>query len=387
MSKGRRLDGAWLYFCRSVDIRGNIKATCRGCGLEMSGIVSRMWRHADQCKDLALLCPEVEVDASAASGSSQEASPPAKKSRQGLLAAVVTDGQQKAALDEQVAKYVFQFTLFVLVFFPRPQRFFVACNIPFRSVGNKHFIHLVSMLRPGYKPPERRALAGPLLDRIHSKELQRTIGEIAGLFATLMLDGWSTVTNDPVIAAALAVRERALLVGAEDTTGSPHTGEYLLDILKDYVQRAEVQYRVKVVAVTCDSAANMCKMKDLAKEELGHLFYIPCQAHWLNLAAKDVVGESGMLDRIVVILKWFSQNHGAHAGLREKDVPLPILPGATRWSSTYQAVHYFNHRWPALVEISARLLRPGDTVRRDLENLCVRRASEDLELQLQVTTP
>ena len=46
---GRRLDGVWYYHTWSKDVRGNVKATCRGCGLEYGGI---MWRHVEQCPDL-----------------------------------------------------------------------------------------------------------------------------------------------------------------------------------------------------------------------------------------------------------------------------------------------------------------------------------------------
>ena len=69
-------------------------------------------------------------------------------------------------------------------------------------------------------------------------------------------------------------------------------------------------------------------------------------------------------------------------GLRTKGIPLPPLPTEVRWSSHYKAFNYFNTHWAGLVEVAASLLRPGDPVRRDIENLAVRRASEDLVLQL-----
>ena len=44
---------------------------------------------------------------------------------------------------------------------------------------------------------------------------------------------------------------------------------------------------------------------------------------------------------------------------------------------------YFNKYWGNLADICATILRPGDTVRRDLENTQIRRASEDLAQQLK----
>lgn len=130
---GRHLDGVWYYFTRCVDVRGNIKATCKGCGLESSGIVSRMWRHVDKCGDLVrvglLDATEDQMsvdDPSTPSGSDSPGSfassssttsvasmdlvqsPVAtKRARyQALLEPIRTGGDLKRQLDEQLCKCV-----------------------------------------------------------------------------------------------------------------------------------------------------------------------------------------------------------------------------------------------------------------------------------------
>jgi hypothetical protein len=109
-------------------------------------------------------------------------------------------------------------------------------------------------------------------------------------------------------------------------------------------------------------------------------------AHWMNLAAKDIADGNPMLEKIQVILRWFGANHKAHAGLRAKGVPLPPTATETRWSSQSKLVEYYNRHWGALTDVCATVLRPGDQVRRDLENTQVRRASEDLAMQLRPIT-
>ena len=94
-------------------------------------------------------------------------------------------------------------------------------------------------------------------------------------------------------------------------------------------------------------------------------------------------------------------------GLRAFGISLPPLGSDVRWGSHYKCITYFEHRrpflvrcilsgggaeqedaggknahWAELVKIAAHNLKPGDQVRRDIENLQVRRASEDLLLQL-----
>ena len=80
MPPGRPLAGVWYYYTRSIDqlIRAEyVKATCRGCGAVLSGLVSRMWKHAETCQGL--------IDAGL---SGSQATPPqhrSKRPRQQLL--------------------------------------------------------------------------------------------------------------------------------------------------------------------------------------------------------------------------------------------------------------------------------------------------------------
>lgn len=110
---------------------------------------------------------------------------------------------------------------------------------------------------------------------------------------------------------------------------------------------------------------------------------VGCQAHWLNLVSKDLLADNTVIDKVSHIMAWFSRNSAAHAGLRARQLPLPPMPGDTRWSSHYEAVEWYNKNWGAHVEIAASLLRPGEQVRRDLENVQVRRGAEDLHMQLK----
>ena len=56
------------------------------------------------------------------------------------------------------------------------QKFFYACNIPFNVADNKVFWDTIKMLRPGYTPPSRKDIGGPLLDKVHDN-LQALVKE------------------------------------------------------------------------------------------------------------------------------------------------------------------------------------------------------------------
>ena len=105
-------------------------------------------------------------------------------------------------------------------------------------------------------------------------------------------------------------------------------------------------------------------------------------AHWLNLAAKGVVEDNAVLDKVGIILKWFRNNHKAHGAMRARNLKAPPTTCDTRWSTNFKLVEYYNSHWGQLADICATILRPGDPVRRDLENTQIRRGSEDVAVQL-----
>ena len=207
-----------------------------------------------------------------------------------------------------------------------------------------NFVKLVEKLRPGYKLPSRKMVAGPLLTAVYNVEFARVVKHTAGKRGTLMLDGWSTghrgdfacsfiwmsllnlpllPNNEPVIAVSVAVGADSFLVGTEDTTGVPHTAAYLQQVASEYYDKVTTDMQITIVSITTDSASNMCKMREEFVKSHDNVFAIPCQAHWLHLLAKDLVPESEMLTRIVGILTWFHRAHAAHAGLLNRGLGKP----------------------------------------------------------------
>ena len=63
-----------------------------------------------------------------------------------------TDSAATTQLDLQIAK------------------FFYACNIPFNIAEHKEFKVMISLLRPGYSPPNRKELAEILIPYMSEKK-------------------------------------------------------------------------------------------------------------------------------------------------------------------------------------------------------------------------
>ena len=142
------------------------------------------------------------------------------------------------------------------------------------------------------------------------------------------------------------------------------------------------QYHVQIVGVVTDNASNMQKMRETIHSLMPEVISFGCQAHVLNLLSNDLHKEKeSIFAKIIDILKWFRNSHAAHAALKEKGIPLPPIPSEVRWSTCCQTLTYFNSNWSDLVTICASLQYPNSPIRQGLENVMVRRASEEMLLQ------
>ena len=97
-------------------------------------------------------------------------------------------------------------------------KFFFSANIPFNAADNREFKNMIASLRPGYEPPSRKCIAGNLLDKIHEEvSLEINSGLTKELkVLTLMQDGWSNSSNDPILAHSVHDGEHTTLLSVVD---------------------------------------------------------------------------------------------------------------------------------------------------------------------------
>ena len=104
-------------------------------------------------------------------------------------------------------------------------RFLVATNSPFSLVENCEFLKLINLLRPGAKVANRRAMGGRLLDEVHEEEIVKVRQRLEDRSVTF------TVSSEPVVGIAISCDGLSYLVDSIDTTGHPHTIEYLAELV------------------------------------------------------------------------------------------------------------------------------------------------------------
>ncbi len=158
-------------------------------------------------------------------------------------------------------------------------------NLPFRAVEHPEFREALRFDSPHAPLPTRKALAGKYLDMEYDLAKMRLKDKMDGKFVTLSLDGWSTDTNTPVMGVACD----AELVAAIDTTGKPHTSDYVKECIIKSVDDVQRSLNVVVAGVVTDSASNMAGAREMVRGE-PYITYA-CQAHLAHLVCKDFLAD------------------------------------------------------------------------------------------------
>ena len=128
------------------------------------------------------------------------------------------------------------------------------------------------------------------VDGVYDQEKQKVKQQVQKAHVTLAIDGWSTLTNDPVLGISFYQSGVCYLVNTINTSGEPHTSDYLVQVVKDQIAYVEDEFGVKVTSFVTDNAANMNLMRREIRQGLdGVIHTYGCHAHIANLLSKDIL--------------------------------------------------------------------------------------------------
>ena len=393
---GRPQDPLWQFF---IKLDNDTKVKCTTCGSAISAKIERMRNHHSRCSRVPLLSSEGELQQNNEPSTStahlnplnavqpdttpspctfssfeQSAEPltvkkPKLQQPQMTGFTVVTDNKTKQQLDEQIA------------------RFFYACNIPFAVAEHHEFKQMLMLLRPGYKPPNRKAIGGTLLDKVYESVNEVTARNLKDKPVTLIQDGWSDIHNSPVIAHCIHTGSKAYFLSSEETGAHKKTSDYCAELAKKSIAEAEEKYGCQVTAVVTDNEKKMLKMREMLHAEDESLIVYGCSSHWLNLVGQDITPNQ-VVNQIVEINKYFRNHHAAGSLLDEKQGSVkPQLPGDTRWNSQLDCIQTYLTNRPLMVLIVAEQDDPHSVIDarivKLINNVGLLNEAKSLHAQLQ----
>ena len=204
--------------------------------------------------------------------------------------------------------------------------------------------------------------------------------QLSGETVCMSLDGWSNVHNEPIVCvAATSSTGVTYVTDTIDTSGKPHTSDYLKELAVNTISATESKYGCKVKSFVSDNAANMTAMRQnlTHDEQNSDIITYGCGAHMLNLLAKDLEIHS-VQKYIVKIVKYFRNVHLPAAWYKEaggKKLPLPL---EVRWNSVADTLSGYLANWHILLAVCEQ---HRDSIDKDIAasivNLSLKRNCED----------
>ena len=120
------------------------------------------------------------------------------------------------------------------------------------------------------------------------------------------------------------MESKGYLFDTLDTTGQPHTSDYLIDLCKNQIAKIENEWGVRVSSVVTDNASNMAGFRRMIKDPSALLHTYGCQAHHMNLLAKEIGSKMKVpIEKIVKVVKHLRNHHAESALLRQHELPRP----------------------------------------------------------------
>ena len=258
---------------------------------------------------------------------------------------VKTSKEQKAKLDTAVGRYLF------------------SQNVAFSGVENPHFVKLCSSLRPGYQPPNRKQIAGPILDQVYGEIQTSMNSEISKSKSVLVLsqDGWSSVMNNPIIAHSLFVGGKSYLYSLENCGSNSKTAEYCFNLTDNIIGRLKDELGKDVGGIVTDNEAKMRQFRAKVDEKYPDILTYGCSAHYMNLLENAVTDpDKRVMKHVVEVSKHFRNVHKSLGMLRERGGLTPQLPNDTRWTSQIICLEVFLKNHDKYAEIRDELYDRGD---------------------------
>ena len=233
--------------------------------------------------------------------------------------------------------------------------FFYSNNIAFNIAQSKSFKDMMKYLRPGYNPPDRHKLGGELLDEAANTVDQELSNNLKpeNCSLTLLLDGWSSIKNDPIIATSIHTGKKSFLLNAIESEPVKKTAEYCAKIACDAIDLCEDQFNKSIFAVCTDNENKMKSMREMLKVKHEKLITYGCSAHYMNLVAKEIFPKE-LTKHIIEVQKFFRNHHQPHGWLKEKKGLMPQLPSEVRWNSFEECLTTFTNNYHLYIDISTQ---------------------------------
>lgn len=157
----------------------------------------------------------------------------------------------------------------------------------FQRIEECNLAKAIRLLRPDAVLPDRRKLAGPLLDKCYNKlkKKQDSYMNSPSTFVCLITDGWSNTKNEPIVNYMAASPEKTVFLESVATGIQGHTSQWIAEDIDRIISSYPDTNFAGVV--TDNTSANKGAW-DILKSKHPTMFFHGCVSHGLHLMVKDI---------------------------------------------------------------------------------------------------
>lgn len=164
--------------------------------------------------------------------------------------------------------------------------------IPFSLFESETVKAALTQLHPAYRPPTRKAIAGPLLEESYTQLQSKVSQIISGLpLLNIVTDESTNINNARIANISIHTQYGSFHYLSEDVGTKEMTAENTAIWLQSHLRILANGDLSRINSITTDTCATMLLMWKKLREmpELKHILCIPCDSHGLQLLVKDVL--------------------------------------------------------------------------------------------------
>ena len=215
-----------------------------------------------------------------------------------------------------------------------------------RSINESEMSTAIRMLTGGSYKLQNRNQLPKLVNEIFEVEREEMFKEFSRKYGTLMLDGWTTISNvtPGIVSTLFATPASWHLLDSKIVDDQGSSAQVLLPNLLNNLNSVEANGG-KIVAFVSDNEKKMVLLREMLLEQRPEMAVFGCSAHLMDLVLEKFVKTcpkwSTFVDRVLDIQIQFRVHRFKFALMKNKGALAPIKPAETRFHSNVDVVEIF----------------------------------------------
>jgi hypothetical protein len=160
----------------------------------------------------------------------------------------------------------------------------------FVRIEEANLLKAFQLCRPDVELPDRKQLAGPLLEKCYERVRKETNSHLQNMKTSmfcLTTDGWSNIKNEPIINYMLIGSTATFFLESVSTGEASHDAQFIANdiarVIDDLLER-----KINICGAVTDNTSTNKAAWNILSAKYPSMFFHGCACHGLHLMVKDI---------------------------------------------------------------------------------------------------